>query len=201
MRRTLYIDIDSTIWPAEDEYREAEMAIYGTDKLRFNYYTPEEMQEMYGENYKELLFKALSPDKVMERELYPGCAEILCNLYRGMNGGYDLYFLSHNHFAKEMDGPLREWLDREMHPGVEYQLKVMHERYNKYAFMRKDPTAYALIDDRPRNVLDAQREGYHVLSKKQTWNEHLDSVPMFDDWYEVPNYLPNHTEYLLKGVV
>jgi hypothetical protein len=193
-RRTLYIDIDSTIWPAEDEYTRAEMAAYGTDKLRTKYFTVEEMKEQYGEDYEAVFKDALSPARVHERELYPGCAEIICNLYHGMNGGFDIHFISHSFFASDIRPPLREWLEDVMHVGVEFELTVKHERFIKANIMAKDPTAFALIDDRPKNVLLAQAAGYEVMCKNQVWNKQLVSwVPMFDYWQEVPDLLPDYS--------
>jgi hypothetical protein len=189
VRKTLYIDIDSTIWPAEDEYTRAEMAAYGTDLLRTQYFTQEEMLANYGPGYEDVFKDALSPDRVHERELYPDCAEIICNLYHGINfQAYDIHFISHSFFASDIREPLREWLKSVMHVGVEFELTVKHERFIKANIMRKDPTAFALIDDRPKNVLLAKEAGYVTLCKRQVWNEGI-NVTMFDNWSEIPDLL------------
>src|SRR5215213_8288729 len=113
--KTLYIDVDSTLWPAEKEYDYWEQRLHGTQELCKYFFTADELAEKYGDVFYEIIRRALDPDKMHERELYDGAAEVLCNLYHGMHGGFDLHFISHNFFAKDTKPALRKWLESVMH--------------------------------------------------------------------------------------
>lgn len=192
-RRTLYIDVDSTIWPAEVEYLKAEMKLHGTQNFLDKWFEHHELIEMYGEDYSDIFKVALDPSSVHERELYPYVAEYLCNLYHGMCGGFDLHFISHNMFASEIRQPMHDWLSSKMHTHVEFELTVVHQRFRKENIMKQDPGAWGLVDDVPKNLHRAREAGFHVFCKAQSWNEGID-VPRFEEWYELPELIEDLTE-------
>jgi hypothetical protein len=195
MTQTLYIDLDSTCWPAERRYAEVEKELYGTDIFCTKYWGADEWEEVCGEPIEVLLMNALNPADIPNRELYDGCAEVLCSLYHGIAGEpLNLYFVSHSYFAKNTRDPLYDWLEDKMHSGVEFELKVYHSRFRKENTMLKDPTAFALLDDMPRNVEGAVDAGFPVFVKRQKWNKLLEGTEgayFFDSWYELPEMINN----------
>jgi hypothetical protein len=193
MTKTLYIDVDSTIWPAEQKYMEVEKELYGTELFCTKYWGADEWKEVCGESIEVLLMNALNPEDIPNRKLYDGCAEVLCNLYHGIaSEPFNFHFVSHNYFAKDTRGPLNDWLHDMMHTGVDFKLTVYHSRFRKENTMLKDPTAFALLDDMPRNVEGAIDAGFPVFVKRQKWNRMLEDTAgayLFDSWYELPEII------------
>jgi hypothetical protein len=165
------------------------MELYGTKMLTTHWYHHKELVEVFGENYHQIFWKALDPDNIQERKLYDGCAEVLCNLNHGVVGEpFNLHFISHNPFAKDIREPMNEWLTSVLHTATDFELTVYHERFNKSSTMKKDPTAFGLIDDVPKNVLGAKEAGFSAYAKKHPWNKDV-PVPLFDSWHELPELI------------
>lgn len=186
MTYTLYIDIDSTIWPAELEYEKAEMELYGTKLLSTGWYDVPRLIETFGSNYQEIFWKALAPEKVMEREFYPNCLEALYDLY---SMGFDIHFITHNPFREMMSDPLFDWLNLSLiHP---LELTVYAEHNCKVETMNQDPTAWGIIEDRPSMLSKAVDSGYKAYGKKQVWNQRdpVGGVWWFNDWSVVPSLI------------
>jgi hypothetical protein len=185
MRKTLYVDVDDTLYSALPLYSIAEREMHGTDRLRKRYYEPHEMVEMYGEDFKEIFYRALSPEKVHDREMYPNVPEALSRLY----DEYDVHFLTHTHFPNEMYVPLREWLRQNL--TIPFNLTAIPEDIPKVEVLEADSTTYGIIDDRFKTLRDAYRAGYRVYGMKQHTNCHtrVPYVKWFEDWRQVPDLI------------
>lgn len=181
MRRTLYIDIDSTIWPAEVEYDIAETEMYGSKLLSSDWYDIPELIRIFGENYKDIFWRALSPERVSNRRLYPHVAAALRSLYVM---DLEFHFFTHNPFPDDMYEPLHDWLSRDL--TVPFELTVKEEHNCKVAAMKDDPTAWGIVEDRHHTLFKAHAAGYHAFGMKQPWNRNFrePTVNWFDNWLD-----------------
>lgn len=186
-RCTLYVDIDDTLYHALPLYSVVEMEMYGTDRIRRKYYEPDELVEMYGENYKEMFYRALSPERVKDRVMYPYVKRALGRLYLE---GFDIHFLTHTHFPDDMYEPLCEWLNENL-SNMPFELDAFEESTPKVEYMDKDPYAYGIIDDRFKTLKEVHNAGYKVYGKKQITNAHtrVPYVKWFEDWTDVPEMI------------
>lgn len=183
MPDTLYVDIDDTLYSALPLYSMVEREMYDTDRLRRKYYEPEEMVQMYGENYKEMFYRALAPDKIKDRVLYPNVDSALHWLYIQ---GFDIHFITHTHFPDEMYRPLREWLRQNL--TIPFRLDAFEESIPKVEYLEADPNAFGIIDDRFKTLRQVYQAGYKVYGMKQHTNCHtrVSYVKWFDDWSDIP---------------
>lgn len=189
-KKTLYIDIDSTIWPAEEEYDRAAMELYGIPFGK-DWYDVEELIEKFGPDYKQVFRHALDPERILTRKLYPGVATALYELY--VESNFTLHFISHN--DHDLEAGLEQWLTNILNIPFDitvYPVEIM----DKVKWMMYDPNAFALIEDKPAALLDSAVTGYITLAKRQPWNrltlqENPDIIG-FDNWIYVPYMLGVH---------
>lgn len=179
---TLYVDIDSTIWPAEDEYDRAAMELYGVE-FGTDWYSEAELIERFGPDYQKIFSYALRPERVTERKLYPHAYATLRNLGKT----FRLHFISHNYEPDDIESRVREWLERRL--GGQFDLTVYPPYNDKVATMNADPFAYGIIEDKATTLVDAMKAGYVTIAKRQPWNLSIVDkygIMSFDDWVEVP---------------
>lgn len=188
--RTMYIDIDSTIWPAEVEYTRSEMRMHGTDDLIKNWYDVPELEAKYGKDYKDIFWDALNPRKVLDRVTYPGFETAVLRLR--YEYGFNIHFITHNPFPGQMEAPLRTWFHHIFMDvaGFVPRLTVYEEDNCKADTMKADPTAWGIIEDKPSTAQAALEQGYKVYMKLHVWNrEYVEQnclVRGFDDWVKLP---------------
>jgi hypothetical protein len=187
-RLTLGSDVDSTVWDTGARVREAVLEITG-DTLNLEAVTTwADLLDAYGEQMTtEIFARVLSPERVREREPYPGSAEVL--RYLQEERGVRIHFITRNHDPGAMTPSLEPWLKEHFGPGVgltvttEDKLVILHEL-----------GAFGLIDDRPEILERAADAGLWAAAKIQPWNRELVAqradVRGFSDWREVPNLLP-----------
>lgn len=190
MNKTIYVDVDSTIWPAELEYTRSEMRLHGTDDLVKNWYDVPELKAKYGEDYREIFWDALNPKKVLDRVMYPGVENAVLTLRYEL--GFNIHFITHSPFPEQMEPAMREWFDFVLGdvPGFVPDLTVYDESNCKATTMASDPTAWGIIEDKPSTAHAAIQRGYRVYLKRHVWNrEYLKDntqVQGFDEWKYIP---------------
>lgn len=184
--KTLYVDIDSTIWPLNDYMHDAMLSLTGIhinheDVTTWDYYFNLGVER---ELVLEAFDIALSPDKVADRPLYDGVADALLRL---SETGFHVHFLSHNPCPKPLHDAVYNWLmSKLMFP---YSLTIFGARNCKVAFMREDSEAYGIIEDKPSTLIKAHKSEFVTIAKRQPWNlttiEEY-GIMSFDAWREVP---------------
>jgi hypothetical protein len=188
VKPTLFIDVDSTIWNTGARVREVVIETTG-DTLDLEVVsTWTQILDAYGEEVTTEIFeRVLSPERVHEREPYPGSVEALRHLQE--ERGVRIHFLTRNHDPGAMTPHLERWLKG--HFGPEVGLTVTSG--DKLDVLRR-LGAFGLIDDRPEILERAADAGLWVAARIQPWNRELlaarPDVPGFSDWREVPNLLP-----------
>lgn len=189
--KTLYVDIDSTIWFAEAAYEQAEMELHGTTDITSKWFEVHELIERYGKNFVEIFKKALDPALIAQRDMFPGVETALKEL---SDEGFDIHFLSHSHFPEATYIPMREWLRNSL--DFPFMLTLTEERSAKLPTMSYDPHTWGVIEDTPSTLQDAVNAGYETFGKVTTMNQMCDipGVAWFDDWVEVPSLVRMRTE-------
>lgn len=187
MRLLLGVDVDSTVWDTGAWVCDAVLEVTGETLDIETATTWTHVLDAYGEEATTRIFdRALSPERVREREPYPGASEVLRRL---QEHGVKIHFLTHNWDPASMTPRLEPWLKEHFGPGVE--LTVTTE--DKLGILR-DLGAFGMIDDRPDTIRRVADAGMWAAAKFQPWNRELLStrpdIPGFSEWREVPNLLP-----------
>ena len=188
MKPILGLDVDSTVWDTGARVREVVLEITG-DTIDLQAVTTwAELLGAYGERaMAETFTRVLSPERVHEREPYPGSAKVL--RYVQEERGIGIHFITRNHDPAAMTPRPEPWLKD--HFGPEVGLTVTTG--DKLGILR-DLSAFGLIDDRPEILERAADAGLWALARVQPWNRTLlaqrADLHGFSDWREVPNLLP-----------
>jgi beta-phosphoglucomutase-like phosphatase (HAD superfamily) len=188
VKPVLGVDVDSTVWNTGARVREAALEITGETPNLEAISTWTHILEAYGEETTTEIFdRVLSPERVHEREPYPGSAEVLRQLQE--ERGISVHFVTRNHDPEDMIPHLKSWLKDHFGQGVGLtvttgdKLSVLHKL-----------GAFGLVDDRPEILERTADAGLWVAAKIQPWNRELVAeradVHGFSDWYEVPGLLP-----------
>ena len=183
----LGVDVDSTIWDATSWICEAVLEVTGEELDPESCTTWTHVLDAYGEEAAmEVYTRALSPQRVRERELYPGAAEVLRRL---QEAGIGIHFVTHNWDPDAMTPHLEPWLKE--HFGPEVGLTVTTE--DKLGILRS-LGAFGMVDDRPGTISRVADAGLWAATKVQPWNRELVAeradVHGFTSWHEVPDLLP-----------
>ena len=188
MRPTLCTDVDSTIWNTGARVREVVLEITGDALDLEAVSTWTQILDAYGEEATTEIFeRVLSPERVHEREPYPGSAEVLRHLQEDRD--LRIHFLTRYHDPGAMAPRLEPWLREHFGAGV--GLTITGE--DKLDVLRR-LGAFGLIDDRPEILGRAADAGLWAAARIQPWNRELvaarPDVRGFADWREVPDLLP-----------
>ena len=188
MKPILSIDVDSTIWNTGARVREVVLETTGEALDLEAVSTWTQILDAYGEEATTEIFeRVLSPERVHEREPYPGSEEVLLHLQE--ERGLRIHFLSRNHDPGAMTPHLEPWLKGHFGPGVGLTVTSA----DKLDVLRH-LGAFGLIDDRPEILERAADEGLWVAARIQPWNRELIArradVHGFSDWRKVPDLLP-----------
>jgi len=184
----LGVDLDSTVWDTGARVREVVLETTG-DALDLEAVpTWTQILDAYGEEATAEIFeRVLSPERVHEREPYPGSAEVLRHLQE--ERGLRIHFVTRNHDPGAMAPRLEPWLREHFGAGV--GLTVTSG--DKLGVLRR-LGAFGLIDDRPEILVRAADAGLWTAARIQPWNRELvaarPDVHGFSHWHEVPNLLP-----------
>lgn len=158
--RTLYVDLDSTLWPAEDLYTDALTKISMTDFL---------MQDLYKDNDQQVVnsfIDAILNDDIDERELYPGAAASLTELV--WEHEFDVVIITHNPKPEERGPGMEAWLRREF--PFDFEFKAMEAEHCKIETMQEDENAWGIIEDKPATLVKAAEMGYNTYALLHPWN-------------------------------
>lgn len=182
---TLAFDIDSTIWDAEPLYSEAAEELFGhgfsaEDVTHFYW-----LRDEYGPDFWEIFNKALHPDWMHKREMYPGVEDVIEDL---KDMGIRIHFITHNVNPDLMRKPLKKWLQD--HFG-DVGLSITSS--GKKIPIMKRINAYGIVEDKYQTMRDALNEGYKVYGKLQAHNRrHIENNPYiatFDNWSEAKDII------------
>ena len=189
MRPTLCTDVDSTVWDTATWVREAVLEVTGDVPDLGAVSTWTHVLDAYGEEATTQIFdRVLSPERIREREPYPGAPEVLLHLQR--ERGMKIHFVTRAHDPETVRPHLGRWL-RE-HFGPEVRLTVTAS--DKLDILQELGAA-VLIDDRPEILERAAEAGLWTAARIQPWNRGLvaarSDVHGFSDWREVPDLLPS----------
>ena len=187
MRRVLSVDVDSTVWDLTAWVCEAVLDVTGERLDPETITTWTHVLDAYGEEAAtEVYERALSPDRVREREPYPGSPEILRGL---QERGIEIHFVTHNWDSEAMTPHLEPWLKE--HFGPEVGLTVTTE--DKLGILQ-DLGAFGMVDDRPDTIARVADAGLWAATKIQPWNRELvagrKDIYGFASWREFPPDLP-----------
>jgi hypothetical protein len=135
----------------------------------------------------EIYTRVLSPDRVREREPYPGSAKVLRDLQQQQ--GIRIHFITHNWDPEAMTPHLEPWLKK--HFGPDIGLTVTVE--DKLGIL-DSLGAFGMVDDRPDTIARVADAGLWAATMIQPWNRELVAeradVYGFENWHEVPDFLP-----------
>jgi hypothetical protein len=184
MTRTLYMDLDSTLWDTHPLYIKAQMELFGKampyEEITHWY----AYRDFHGDGFYTMFDWALDPDHLEKRELYPGVQEALANIN---SMGFRFHIISHNTNPK-WRGPYLEWLDTVL--PVQFDFTLFGSRNDKVLKMKEDPTAWGIVEDKAETALKAMRAGYKVFVKAHPWNYDCeDKTYRFEDWDEMPHLI------------
>ena len=182
MRPTLCIDLDSTIWDTGAWVSAAVLEFTGEELDVEEVTTWTHVLDTYGEETTTRVFdRVFDPDRIREREPYPGAPEALRELQRDFDIG--VHFVTHN--DPEIMAPrLRPWI--KAHFGPDVGLTVTTQ--DKLGVI-EELGAFGLIDDRPDTIERVADADLWAATKIQPWNRDLvarrSDVNGFHHWHEV----------------
>jgi FMN phosphatase YigB (HAD superfamily) len=184
--RVLAVDVDSTIWDFSPVMHDALREVCGVE---CDYEQVADWQHWFTLTDKENVYKAFSlaldPEKVKEREMYPGVDEALKEIH---DQGVRIHFVTNNHDPEPMRNALAYWLLDNL--SVPFGLTVLKD--SKFPVLKR-VGAFGVIDDRPDFIESAADKGYWVATKLHPWNREVvkkrEDIGFFDDWREVPGMI------------
>ena len=183
----LGLDVDSTIWNPVPWICEAVRDVTGGELDLESCTTWTHVLDAYGEKAAmEIYRRVLSPERVRERDPYPGSTEVLRDL---QEQGVRIHFITHNWDPEAMTPHLEPWLRK--HFGSEVGLTITVE--DKLGIL-ESLGAFGMVDDRPDTIARVADAGLWAATMVQPWNRELVTeradVYGFDSWHEVPDLLP-----------
>jgi hypothetical protein len=185
VKQTLACDVDSTIWDTGARVCEVVLEVTGETLDVESVSTWTHLLDAYGEETTEIFDRVLSPERIRDRELYPGAAEVLHRLQG--ERGIKVHFVTHGDDV--MEPHLAPWLREHFGPGVGITVTAG----NKLEVLR-EIGAFGLVDDRPETLERVADAGLWAAARIQPWNRELVAaradVHGFSDWREVPDLLP-----------
>jgi hypothetical protein len=172
-RLILGCDLDSTIWDSQSLYSEAAEELFGhgysANDVTHYYW----LRDEYGENYWQIFDKALHPDWIHKREMYPHVVDTVEDL---KDFGVDIHFVTHNVHPDLVREPLKKWLQE--HFG-EVGLSVTS--VGKKVPILKRIGAFGIVDDKPKTLQEVKDAGLKPIAFLQPWNrEFVESDPYLE---------------------
>ena len=187
MKPILAADVDSTVWSPGAWVRDAVLEITGETLDLESVTTLTYLFDFYEEKVAvEVFERVFSPERVREREPYPGSAEVLRDLQQQ---GIRIHFITHNWDPEAMTPHLEPWLKKHFGPDVGLTVTVE----DKLGIL-DHLDAFGMVDDRPDTIARVADAGLWAATVVQPWNRELVTeradVYGFDSWHEVPDLLP-----------
>ncbi len=183
----LGLDVDSTIWNPTPWICEAVRDVTGEELDPESCTTWTHVLDAYGEEAAmEIYTRVLSPERVRERDPYPGSTEVLRHL---QEQGTKIHFITHNWDPEAMTPHLKPWLEK--HFGPDIGLTVTVE--DKLGIL-DSLGAFGMVDDRPDTIARVADAGLWAATIIQPWNRDIvardPNIYGFESWHEVPDLLP-----------
>jgi hypothetical protein len=186
MRSTLAVDLDSTLWDTGAVVRDAALEVTG-ERLDVGSTWTHVLDVCGEEATTEIFGRVFSPEAIRAREPYPGAAEAIGHLQRGL--GIRIHVVTRGHDPEVLRPHLELWLGERLGPGIGLTVTTG----DKLPVLR-DIGAFGLIDDRPETLERVADAGLWAAARIQPWNRELvaarPDVHGFSDWREVPDLLP-----------
>jgi phosphoglycolate phosphatase-like HAD superfamily hydrolase len=184
---TLGVDVDSTVWNLSAWVCEAVFDVTGETLDPESLSTWTHVLDVYGEEATmEIYERALSPDRVHEREPYPGSAEVLRGL---QDEGIHIHFITHNWDPEAMTPCLQPWLEKHFGPDIGLTVTAG----DKLGILR-ELGAFGMVDDRPDTITRVADAGLWAATMLQPWNREIveghPKVHGFASWRDLPDLLP-----------
>jgi hypothetical protein len=188
LRPLLAVDVDSTIWNMSARVREVVLETTGDALDLEAVSTWTHILDAYGEEATTEIFERVhAPERVRERQPYPGSAEVL--RYLQEERGMRIHFLTRNLDPEAIKPHLESWLKEHFGPDVGLTVTTG----DKLPILR-EIRAFGIVDDLPDTLGRAADVGLWVAAKIQPWNRDLVArradVHGFSDWRKVPDLLP-----------
>ena len=158
MKPTLCTDVDSTIWDAGAWVCSAVLDITGEtlDIDRITTWT--HILDTYGEETTIAIFdRVFDPQRVRDREPYPGAPEVLRTLQERF--GIQIHFVTHND-PEVMAPQLGSWLRTHFGPDVGLTVTTGDK-----LDILEELGAFGLIDDRPETIGRVADAGLWAVAK------------------------------------
>jgi hypothetical protein len=183
LRRVLGMDVDSTVWDTTARVCEAALAVAGKKLDPEVVTTWTHVFDVYGEEKgMSILERVFSPDRVIERQPYPGAVEVIRKLRDEC--GIQVHFITHND-PETMTACLGGWL--RSHFGPDIRLTVT---YGDKLEVLREVDAFGMVDDRPDTIRRVADAGLWAATMLQPWNRDLLSerpdIHGFHTWREFP---------------
>jgi 5'(3')-deoxyribonucleotidase len=183
---TLCIDVDSTIWDAGAWVCAAVLEVTGEEFDVEEVTTWTHLLDAYGEETTTLVFdRVFDPERIREREPYPGAPEALRALQEDLDIG--IHFVTHND-PETMTARLRPWLGAHFGPDAGLTVTTGDK-----LVVVEELGAFGLIDDRPDTIERVADADLWAATKIQPWNRGLiarrSDVHGFHHWQEVYDLL------------
>ena len=186
MRPALCIDLDSTVWDTGAWVSAAVQEFTGEELDVEEVTTWTHLLDTYGEETTTRVFdRVFDPDRIRERDPYPGAPEALRELQRDFDIG--IHFVTHND-PEIMTPRLRPWIEAHFGPNVGLTVTTR----DKLGVI-EELGAFGLIDDRPDTLERVADADLWAATKIQPWNRDLvarrSDVNGFHHWHEVYDLL------------
>jgi hypothetical protein len=179
--------VDSTVWDTGAWVCSAVLDVTGEtlDIDRITTWT--HVLDTYGEETTTAIFdRVFDPERVRDREPYPGAPEVLRALQDSQ--GIEIHFVTHND-PELMTPHLEPWLRTHFGPGVGLTVTTG----DKLGVI-EELGAFGLIDDRADTIGQVADAGLWAAARIQPWNRDLlarrSDVRGFSHWQEVQALLP-----------
>jgi 5'(3')-deoxyribonucleotidase len=189
LKPTLCTDLDSTVWDTSAWVCAAVLEVTGEtlDVERISTWT--HVLDTYGEETTTAIFdRVFDPERVRDREPYPGAPEVLRALQESY--GIEIHFVTHND-PEIMASHLRSWLGTHFGPKVGLTVTTGDK-----LDILEELGAFGLIDDRPDTLERVADTGLWAAAMIQLWNRELltrrSDIHGFSHWQEVPDLLPSN---------
>lgn len=176
------LDVDGTLYETWRLANEVCERLVG-EEIIFPWPSYDHLRKVYGDEVAEAAFlEACGPEKVQDRELYPGCAEALNEISKVAH----IHFLTHSPLGQRMRPSLEEWISSFL--DADFDLTIV-ETLNKIRVAKRE-NMFGIIDDRPETIRQFLDAGLFAAT---IYHDYLNEViqerkdlVVFNTWEDAP---------------
>lgn len=195
----LGVDCDATVWNSP--------ALY-VDVARNEALQPHREEEVdswsylhdyYGDETANAIFhKALHPDNIPNRKLYPGCRNAIKSLKQE---GVRIVFITHSFDPELVGKPVSDWLRLQF--GQDVRVCVLNSSEPKIKLLQAID-ALGMVDDKPSTIEDVAATDILPILPKHPYNveqQFQSGIVSFDpatEWYKVPQVVARQVHKLAR---